>query len=161
MGITLFKRYQEAIINGVLASLGLLGLYFFIMRLATGSWEVAVDQFVGLWILMGLLIIGFGIQIGLYSALKDIHHLAAKGQVAASGATSTVAMIACCAHHVTDVLPLVGLAGVSLFLAEYQSLFLGIGVLSNVLGIVYLIRKYQQLKLIKGVAFREVVAQVS
>lgn len=48
-------------------------------------------------------------------------------------------MIACCAHHLTDVLPVVGLAGAAMFLAAYQSLFLLLGVLSNLVGTVYLL----------------------
>jgi hypothetical protein len=48
-------------------------------------------------------------------------------------------MVACCAHHLTDVLPLIGLAGAAVFLTAYQSIFLLLGLLSNVVGIVYLL----------------------
>lgn len=59
--------------------------------------------------------------------------------VAASGGTSTLSMVACCAHHLTDVLPLVGLAGAAVVLAQYQGLFLLLGVLSNLVGLVYML----------------------
>ena len=56
-----------------------------------------------------------------------------------SGGAGVGSMAACCAHHVTDVLPLVGLAGAGLFLSTYQGLFLLLGVLSNAVGAVYLL----------------------
>jgi hypothetical protein len=48
-------------------------------------------------------------------------------------------MVACCAHHLADVLPLIGFAGAALFLADYQTLFLLLGLLSNIVGIVYML----------------------
>ncbi len=44
-------------------------------------------------------------------------------------------MAACCAHHLADVLPLLGLSGVAIFLVRYQLFFIIAGVLSNVVGI--------------------------
>ena len=57
----------------------------------------------------------------------------------ASGGVNSLAMVACCAHHLTDILPLVGLAGVALVLGSYQSLFLLVGVLSSAIGAVYML----------------------
>jgi hypothetical protein len=60
----------------------------------------------------------------------------------AGGGTSTVAMVACCAHHVTDVLPLLGLSAAAAFLAEYRIPFMLVGLVTNLIGIgvmVYLI----------------------
>ncbi len=48
-------------------------------------------------------------------------------------------MVACCAHHLTEVLPILGLAGLSLFLTRYQIWFLGVGIASNFFGIIYLL----------------------
>ena len=53
----------------------------------------------------------------------------------AGGATSTAAMVACCAHHVTDVLPIVGLTAAATFLAEYQTLFMLVGLGTTLVGI--------------------------
>jgi hypothetical protein len=50
-----------------------------------------------------------------------------------------MSMVACCAHHLADVLPLMGLAGVAVFVASYQSLFLLAGVLSNLVGLLYVL----------------------
>lgn len=48
-------------------------------------------------------------------------------------------MLACCAHHLTDVLPLVGLTSAALLLANYQSVFLVLGVGSNLAALTYLL----------------------
>ena len=53
-------------------------------------------------------------------------------------------MAACCAHHLTDVLPFVGLAGLAAFLAEYQLLFIIGGVLSNAVGIAIMLETIQR-----------------
>jgi hypothetical protein len=55
-------------------------------------------------------------------------------------------MVACCAHHLTDVLPVIGLAGAATLLATYQDVLLLLGVLSNVVGVTYmlgLLRKHR------------------
>jgi hypothetical protein len=44
-------------------------------------------------------------------------------------------MVACCAHHATDVLPLVGLSAAATFLAEYLILFMLVGLTMNLVGI--------------------------
>ena len=59
---------------------------------------------------------------------------------AAGGGTSTAAMIACCAHHVTDVLPLLGLSGAAVFLAQYKVPFMVVGIISNIVGIGVMLR---------------------
>ena len=48
---------------------------------------------------------------------------------------STVAMVACCAHHVTDVLPILGLTAAAAFLAEYRNPFMLIGLGTTLIGI--------------------------
>jgi len=53
----------------------------------------------------------------------------------AGGTTSTVAMVACCAHHVTDVLPILGLTAAAAFLAQYRTAFMLVGLGMNLVGI--------------------------
>jgi hypothetical protein len=74
----------------------------------------------------------------MYTYLKTVIHVVAKGTGAlagASGGTSTAAMVACCAHHVTDVLPLLGLSAAATFLAEYRIPFMLVGLATNLIGI--------------------------
>jgi hypothetical protein len=53
----------------------------------------------------------------------------------ASGGTSATAMVACCIHHVTDVLPILGLSAAASFLTRYQRPFMLIGLAMNLIGI--------------------------
>lgn len=91
------------------------------------------------------IMLGFGTQVGLYTLLKKGLYMPMR--VAASGATtaagggmSTVAMVACCAHHVTDVLPLVGLTAAATFLANWKIPFMIVGLLTNLIGIIVMLR---------------------
>lgn len=67
------------------------------------------------------------------------------GPVGASGVSASVAMLACCAHHATDVLPLVGLSGISIFLARYQIPLLVVSLIINGMGIYIMLKHLQKL----------------
>ncbi len=121
------------------AALGLLSVYVLVLGLAN-SLQHVVDEFLRLWPWMSALTVGFATQVGLFGYARAAMRggrAAGSGAVAATGGTSTLSMVACCAHHLTDVLPLMGLAGAAFFLAAYQQLFLLLGVLSNLVGLVY------------------------
>ncbi|NOH04987.1 MAG: hypothetical protein HND47_24935 [Chloroflexi bacterium] len=87
------------------------------------------------------IILGFGIQAALYSILRfrlfipvtSTGH--AGSMIGASGGTSATAMVACCIHHVTDVLPILGLSAAASFLTRYQRPFMLIGLAMNLIGI--------------------------
>lgn len=139
------KNYSN-ILSGLAGTLGLLGFYFLTMRLLAGSFEAAFSQFQSLWIYMVPLSIGFGIQVSLYTNLrKNMKQGVSKGMMTGSTTTSTISMIACCAHHVTDILPIIGLSAVSIFLVNYQIPLLLIGIASNAIGIIYLLRIHKKL----------------
>lgn len=115
--------------------------YFLTMRILAGSWEAAFSQFEKLWYFMVPLSLGFGIQLGLYKTLKErMKKFGTSKIMAANTTTSTVGMIACCAHHVSDILPILGLSAASLFLVKFQTPLLLIGIASNTLGIIYLLK---------------------
>ena len=125
-------------------------LYFGIVSIAQ-DFAHAVNFFIeDRWLILPL-IIGFGIQSSLYIILKrqlfiPIDHTGSAGAMTgASGGTSTLAMIACCAHHVVDVLPILGLTAAATFLAKYQTHFmygsLGIMVLGILVMLNILIRE--------------------
>jgi hypothetical protein len=50
-------------------------------------------------------------------------------------------MVACCAHHVADVLPLVGLTAAATFLANWKIPFMVVGLLTNLIGIAIMLRE--------------------
>ena len=56
-----------------------------------------------------------------------------------SGTTSATAMVACCLHHVADVLPVLGLSAAASFLTRYQRPFMLLGLGMNILGILIML----------------------
>jgi len=93
---------------------------------------------------VGAIALGFGTQMALYIHLRVLlnrRHLGAPTAVTATGTgASTVAMVACCAHHVADALPLVGLAGLAIFLNDYRLPLMALGLAINALGVAVMAR---------------------
>ena len=112
--------------------MALLTIYFLILTLVSG-WSFAWDQFTQFWYYILLLASGFGVQVGLYSYLKN-----AGGVLATTGTTSTAAMISCCAHYLTNILPVLGVTGIIVFISQYQVQFFWLGLFFNLLGIFYM-----------------------
>lgn len=140
------KKSFTEILGGILGSFGLLTFYFLILRLTGMSWDVALWQFKSFWPWITALAIGFGVQVGLYLHLRNCHNQRDGKVVAVSGGMSGTAMVACCAHHLVDVLPILGLSAAAVFLAQYQAWFLALGVVSNILGIGYMLKMLKKVK---------------
>ena len=129
---------NSAIGKGALASLALLVVYFTIVSLVSG-WSFAQEQFRQFWYYVIPLATGFGIQVGLYSYLKrSVKSSISPSVVATSGATSTAAMISCCAHYLVNVLPMLGAIGIITVIAQYQVQLFWVGLAFNFAGIVYM-----------------------
>ena len=123
---------------GMLGSISLFSFYLLIASLLGGI-DFALDNFAQLWKWMTPLILLFGAQIGLFFYMKEEMHKKATAEAAASTGISTASMIACCAHHIADVAPFLGIAALGLFLTKYQTSFLLIGIASNILGMTYML----------------------
>ena len=134
------RRFILPVAAGLAGALLLTGLYFAIVSLAESPtharqlfWE---DRAIVIPI-----ILGFGVQVALYTVLKKrlfvpVAHTGPSGALTgAGGGMSAAAMVACCAHHMTDVLPLVGLTAAAAFLAEYRIPFMMVGLGTTISGI--------------------------
>lgn len=152
---------NKPLFAGMGGAIGLFILYFGIVSLSE-SFGDALYQFGEIWYWVFLLVAGFGTQVGLLVYVRDAAHgktAGATAGVAASGGVSTLAMIACCAHHVTDVLPILGLSAAAVFLVEYQTPFILFGVFSNLAGITVMLGIIQKCGLYpKTVAFTKIFA---
>jgi P-type Cu+ transporter len=124
---------------GVLAFGVLLAAYFGMLTLVSG-WKFTVDQFSEFWYYILPLGAGFGIQVALYTRLRQLILGSAdsRGVVAASGTTSTAAMISCCAHYLANIAPVLGATGLVTFATQYQIEFFWIGLAFNAAGIAYI-----------------------
>ena len=135
----------RSIAAGLVGSAALLGLYLGIISLAQGV-EHALAQLAADAPFVGLIAAGFGTQIALFVELRavDRHHRAAAAVTAAGTGTSTAAMLACCAHHLADLLPLVGLSAAAVFLNAYKTPLFVVGIGMNVIGIVVIARQLER-----------------
>jgi Cu+-exporting ATPase len=124
---------------GTVAFAALLAVYFSALTLASG-WSSTLSQFEQFWYYVLALGAGFGAQIGLYVYLKDLalYHEHCRTVAAASGTTSTAAMIACCAHYLTNILPAIGVAGAVTLITQYQIELFWVGLAFNAAGLAYI-----------------------
>ncbi len=129
---------------GIISGLLLLLLYGGITFVFNGPSHVA-EQIREYGFLILLLAAGFATQMGLFFyGRTELANRVSSAQMAATGGTSAGTMIACCLHHVTDILPFLGLSGVFLFFSEYQSFFMVLGIVSSVVGITLMLSLLQR-----------------
>ena len=138
------KRYLIPLSVFLLGASLMAGVYFGILTWAQG-WDYASGQFLlNRWYILPIYI-SFGIQAALYSILRfrlfvpttTMGHTGAL--MGTSGGTSVTAMVACCLHHVTDVLPILGLSAAATFLTRYQRPFMLVGLGLNIIGILVML----------------------
>lgn len=134
--------------KGSAATFTLLGAYFAALSLVSG-WNFTANQFVQFWYFVVALALGFGIQVGLYAYLKSVVHQGSMSGkvVAATGTTSTAAMVSCCAHYLVNILPVLGATGIVTFAAQYQVKLFWVGIAFNILGIGLITRRIIKLKI--------------
>lgn len=138
------KRYLIPLAAFFLGALLIAGVYFGILIWAQGR-DSALSLFLSnRWYVIPIWI-SFGIQAALYSILRfrlfvPTTSAAHTGAVmGTSGGTSVTAMVACCLHHVTDVLPVLGLSAAATFLTRYQRPFMLVGLGMNIVGIIVML----------------------
>lgn len=128
----------------LVGSLLIAGIYFGILTWAQG-WDSALDIFQpNRWYVIPIWI-SFGIQAALYSILRFRLFVPAtsRAQTGAvmgmSGGTSLTAMVACCLHHMTDVLTVLGLSAAATVLTRYQRPFMIVSLGVNLIGILVML----------------------
>src|SRR3989344_3930307 len=137
------KNKDNSVLYGILSGLGLLIFYLSFVSIFQGI-DFAFLNLRNLWYLIFPLVIGFGMQIGLYFSIKHTAQLT--GTVVGTGTVSGGSMIACCSHFLLQAIPFAGIAGLSLFLVKYQTWFLIIGIISNIFGITVMLKHRRKMK---------------
>lgn len=130
----------KSIFIGVASAVALFLFYFFVTGAVSG-FTFAAEQFFSAWYWIIGLAAGFGIQAGLFALLRFKSAGVSSGTLASSGSASGIAMIACCAHRLVDIAPLVGVTFVAAALIQYQPYLFALGLISNIAGIIFLARK--------------------
>jgi hypothetical protein len=137
----IMKRFFIPITAFILGSMLIASFYLGILTWAQG-WDYASSQLSRDRFYVVPIILGFGAQAALYSVLRfrlfiPVTSTSHTGTLmGTSGGTSATAMVACCIHHVTDVLPILGLSAVASFLTRYQRPFMLVGLTMNILSII-------------------------
>jgi hypothetical protein len=132
-------RFGVPAAAGLLSAGALLGLFIGTLSLL-GGLDYALEEFERLQWWLVALAAGFGVQVALYAHIKRAAREAKGGaEVAASGGISAGAMLACCSHYLTNILPIVGISAFSMFLTKYQTSFLVLGIFSNIVGMTYML----------------------
>lgn len=143
-------KQKFKIIRNSILSTGLLLLVYFAIVILVSGYKFALDQFGSFWPFLISLAIGFGIQMGLYTYLKELVRNASMEMhdktVVVTGTTSTLAMISCCAHYLANILPILGIAGALTIIAQYQTEIFWIGLAFNLFGIVFIANKVMKFK---------------
>ncbi|GAA2560511.1 hypothetical protein GCM10010210_38580 [Pseudonocardia hydrocarbonoxydans] len=81
---------------------------------------------------------GFGTQVALFVELRRrrrLHDAAMKTAAGGGAGASAVGMVACCAHHVADLAPIVGASGAAVFLTGYRIPIMALGIAINAVGV--------------------------
>jgi hypothetical protein len=138
-----FQVPYRAIAAAVLAGAGLLVFYLTVITLAQ-DWSHATAQLAEDRWFIAVIALGFGTQVGLFTYLRRLQAQMAAGGVVASTGTSSAAMLACCAHHLAEVLPIIGLSGAAIFLNAYKAQLLWLAIAMNVGGVIYLLHKVRE-----------------
>ncbi len=134
------RRFLLPAVAGLGGALLLTGFYFALVSLAESA-SHALQLFWEDRAIVLPIILGFGVQVALYVVIKKrlfvpVARTGPSGALTgASGGMSAAAMVACCAHHATDVLPLVGLTAAATLLAEYRIPFMLVGLGTTIAGI--------------------------
>lgn len=124
---------------GTAGSSILIVFYVVVLTLANSPIHV-LEQFIMFWPWLSLLIVGFGVQVGLYSFIRyRIQEKSAQASIIAAGGVSAGSMVACCAHHLVDVMAVMGMSAAFVLLAQYQFFFIILGVVGNLIGVIMML----------------------
>jgi hypothetical protein len=135
---------RRAVGWGLLAAVGLLGFYLAVIVAASGAAHLRAQLTLD-WPWITVIIAGFGVQVALLLTLRARRRARAAAAAAGTGAgASVVGMLACCAHHVADIAPLVGVNLAATFLATYRVPFMAVGVAVNAVAIGITVRKLRE-----------------
>jgi|Deesub1362B_J571_1020462.scaffolds.fasta_scaffold00548_28 hypothetical protein len=134
-------KFDMKLIYGILSFIFIILLYI-LVNTAVSSFEYALFQFGLYWRYVLAIAMGFGLQMYLFGHIRNFN-VSCKS-VATSGGMSVGSMVACCLHHVTDFLPIIGSAGGLLILSYYVEPLLMLGVLSSWTGVVFMLAVIQR-----------------
>lgn len=139
---------QRSALTGVGAGVALLMVYLGVISIAQGPSHALEQLAADAWFVVAITA-GFGVQIALFAELRAVNrrHRAGAAATAAATGTSTAAMLACCAHHLAELAPLLGLSAAAVFLNDFKTPIMLVGLAMNVAAIAVLLRALRRARL--------------
>jgi hypothetical protein len=124
-------RARFPLVAGAVAAIALLAFYLLLVTLAE-SREFAARQFRADWPYLVFLMPSFGMVIGtiLHARERAARHA---GVMAGCTGMSATAVVACCAHFLPTLLPLVGISALASVLAAWKAPLLLLAIATNLL----------------------------
>gem|GEM_PF-1144121 len=133
----------RSILHGLIAASAMAMFYVAVVWAASGSWSHLMSQARQDWFYLVAIVLGFGTQVTLVSELRHRHRTGKQATVAGGvgAGASTVGMVACCAHHLADLFPIIGAASAAGFMTDYRVPFMLVGIAINAVAIILVARQ--------------------
>lgn len=128
------------------AAAAVLAVFYAAVLATSAGWRHLGDTLGRDWWLVLPLTVGFGVQVAVLVEIRRRYKVA-HGVTAVAGAgagTSAVGMVACCAHHLADLVPLVGLSGAATFLTAQQRMLMWVAVVMTAVGVLLASRQLRR-----------------
>lgn len=119
-------------------------VFYLVQALGMQNWTAPFYFMTDKWYFVLPLMIGFGVQAGLFRAIRDRSTRGSPALVA-SGGVSTTSMAACCVHNLVPLVPVLGVTGIAAFFSEYQSHMFLASTLFMAVGVIYMLRTYRKI----------------
>ncbi|HEY9206357.1 MAG TPA: hypothetical protein VIO58_10600 [Candidatus Methanoperedens sp.] len=139
------KLLRNPFVFGVMAGILVMLFNILVASVAEGSLKSGYSVFLSNGIFVYLIPPAVAVQMGLFRYHRNLtteQNVSGSEKMGMAGsATSSLAMIACCLHHVSDLLPAVGfIIATSSFLTQYKDAIIIMGLLANLAGSAYIAR---------------------
>lgn len=129
--------HGRAVAAGAVGTLGMASVYTAVVWGASGSFSHLTEQVRTDWYLLVLILAAFGTEVAFFAELRHLHrmHQSERTAGAAGAGASTVGMVACCSHHLAELIPLVGAAGAATFVYDKRVAFMVAGLAINAIAV--------------------------
>lgn len=133
----------RSIRHGAIAAVVMALFYLAVVRAASGSWNHLGEQARKDWYYLVAIVVGFGAQVTLLSELRHRHRFGRSASVTGGvgAGASTAGMIACCAHHLAELFPVIGAASAAGFVTDYRVPFMLAGISINTVAVILAARR--------------------
>lgn len=143
LGAPKHQLSTRSIRHGAISAVVMALFYLAVVRAASGTWNHLVVQARQDWYYLVAIVVGFGVQVTLLSELRHRHRFGRSAAVTGGvgAGASTAGMVACCAHHLAELFPVIGAASAAGFVTDYRVPFMLAGIAINTVAVILAARR--------------------